>query len=235
MSNKIYVFGDSVLKGVVLDENLGKYKVMPAESTRELARLSGRDLVNRSIFGATITKARQVIKRTLKRKDDCETAVLEFGGNDCNFQWQQVSDNPGADHVPQTDPDRFIQVYEEIIRDLQACGIKVIVMNLPPIDSEYYLDYLVNSGLDRQSLLEFLGDTAMISRFQELYSNLSERVALRTGALLVDVRSRFLKLRNYREYICLDGLHPSAEGHRIIYEAFADLVRSPEAQQYLTL
>lgn len=235
MSNKIYVFGDSVLKGVVLDENLGKYKVIPAESTRELARLSGRDLINRSIFGATITKARQVIKRTLKRKDDCEIAVLEFGGNDCNFQWQQVSDNPGADHVPQTDPDRFIQVYEEIIRDLQACGIKVIVMNLPPIDSEYYLDYLVNSGLDRQSLLEFLGDTAMISRFQELYSNLSERVALRTGALLVDVRSRFLKLRNYREYICLDGLHPSAEGHRIIYEAFTELVRSPEAQQFLTL
>ena len=235
MSNKIYVFGDSVLKGVVLDENLGKYKVIPAESTRELARLSGRDLINRSIFGATITKARQVIKRTLKRKDDCGIAVLEFGGNDCNFQWQQVSDKPGADHVPQTDPDRFIQVYEEIIRDLQARGIKVVVMNLPPIDSEYYLEYLVNSGLDRQSLLEFLGDTAMISRFQELYSNLSERVALRTGALLVDVRSRFLKLRNYREYICLDGLHPSAEGHRIIYEAFADLVRSPEAQQYLTL
>lgn len=233
MNNKIYVFGDSVLKGVVLDERLGRYKVITAESARELAKLSGRDLVNRSTFGATITKAREVIKRTLKRKDDCEIAVLEFGGNDCNFDWQQVSDNPRTNHLPQTDPDQFVQVYEEIIRDLHARGIKVIVMNLPPIDSEYYLEYLVTSGLDRRSLVEFLGDTAMISRFQELYSNLGERVAERTGAMLVDVRSRFLKLRNYRDYICLDGLHPSAEGHRIIYEAFADFVRSPEARQLL--
>lgn len=229
MSNKIYVFGDSVLKGVVLDEDLSKYRVLKHDPMNKLSQAIGRDMVNRSMFGATINKAKEVIHRTLKRSHDCEVAVLEFGGNDCNFNWPEVSANPDADHRPVTDPGHFAERYEEIIRDLQSRSIKVVVMNLPPIDSEYYLDFLVDSGLDRASLLRFLGDTSMISRFQELYSNMSERVADRTGALLVDVRSRFLKLKNYRDYICKDGLHPSSLGHHVIYEAFVEFIKSPDA------
>ena len=230
MSNKIYVFGDSVLKGVVLDEQYGKYVVDAPLDACALSKLAGQELVNRSTFGATIIRAKRVIERTLKRKEDCGVAVLEFGGNDCNFDWAAVSNNPQADHQPATDPDEFAKIYEEIVRDLQAQGVQVVVANLPPIDSEYYLDYLVDSGLDRQSLLSFLGDVGRISRFQELYSNISERVAQKTGALLVDLRSRFLRLQNYRDHICRDGLHPSPAGHQVIYESLVDFIRSPDAQ-----
>ena len=52
-----------------------------------------------------------------------------------------------------------------------------------------------------------------------MYSNLVCEIASASNIKMIDIRSAFLKLRNYSDYLCEDGIHPNEEGHRLIEEA----------------
>ena len=41
---------------------------------------------------------------------------------------------------------------------------------------------------------------------------------------LVDIRSRMLESGCLGDLMCVDGIHPNARGHALIYEAVAPLV-----------
>ncbi|MNI72971.1 hypothetical protein D3C73_1289420 [compost metagenome] len=54
------------------------------------------------------------------------------------------------------------------------------------------------------------------------------RVAESTKTRMIDVRSAFLQQPDFTKFICLDGIHPNKEGHRIIYDKVLEFIRSSE-------
>ena len=215
----ITVYGDSILKGVLLEN--GKY-VVNHSWEEQLARDYDLQIRNRSRFGCTIQKAMAVIRRDAETEPaPGEVAVLEFGGNDCDYDWSAISERPDGKFECKTPPDLFWEQYREAIDLLRESGRTPVVLNLPPIHSEQYLRYICLNGLSRDNILRWLGDVEAISRWQEKYSRMTEAAAGDKHVPVIDVR-RFFPAAGpaLRELLCADGIHPSRSGQGRICQAF---------------
>lgn len=218
-----YIFGDSVMKGVVMNNKNGRYVFDPMMNNL-LENALGRRIINCSYFGSTVTKGMQRIEYTVESGIEANTAIIEYGGNDCDHIWKEISEHPNSEHFPNTKLPIFKEKYKAIINYLNSKGITPIAMTLPPIDAEKFFEFFINSKFGGENVLSWLGDIEMIYRYQELYSSAVVDVALSTGTRIADVRSYFLDKRNYKSLICNDGIHPNEDGHKLIATALGEIL-----------
>lgn len=221
MINKIEVWGDSVLKGIIYDESRQKYKRLDQNTALDKMAEMGLNVKNNTRFGMTAPKARNLMLGALEKGVDAECAIIEFGGNDCDFKWSEVSQNPDLDHQPNTPLDVFKKCIADMVQAFRDHGIKPILMNLPPINSERYFDW-ISRGLDAGAILKWLGDKELIYRHHECYSLTLMNLAKSMSCDFIDVRQPFLLVRDYYNYLCEDGIHPNEKGYKLMNQAIAE-------------
>ncbi len=215
----VTVYGDSILKGVLLEN--GKYTVEHKWQDALIERF-GLRVVNRSRFGSTLPKAMARIEKDSETPcEEPEYALLEFGGNDCDFDWAEVAASPEDEHNCKTPPSLFLECYRRAIRLLRAAGRKPVLTTLPPIDSELYLGFLCRGGLSRPDIMRWLVDVERIYHWQESYSHMAEQLAREEDTPLIDLRRPFLEdSRAPSDLLCADGIHPSRLGQDLMYRTF---------------
>lgn len=224
IKKRIEVWGDSVLKGVIYDENRKKYKRLDKNTTLDKMVELGIDVKNNTKFGMTAPKARTLMLSALERGEEAEAAIIEFGGNDCDYKWAEVSQNPEKHHQPNTSLETFKLCITDMIKALRSKGIKPILMNLPPIHSEKYFAW-ISRNLDAQAILSWLGDKELIYRHHECYNLAIMNIAKSMSCDLIDVRLPFLLIRDYYNYLCEDGIHPNEKGHEIMNGVFSEYAK----------
>jgi len=216
MEKRLYIYGDSILRATVPDET-GRYRFHAGQFLEKYG-VSGEQLVNRASFGATADKGAKKLTADLAAGQVGEYTLLEFGGNDCNFNWQQVADAPADAHEPYASLEQFTATMEQMVHAVRAAGSQPLLMSLPPIDGEKYLDHIAAAGPSKSSILAWLGGSShMIYRFQEMYSLAIVRLAEKLGVPCLDVRSAFLCRHDYDSLISRDGIHPSFAGYDLIF------------------
>jgi len=220
--SKICLFGDSISKGVIVDEIRDRYAMTKNCFANILSTgESALDLSNFSMLGCTIMKGRSMIDRHIKDVQNCEVIVLEYGGNDSDHNWKEISENPTGEHLPKTPIDEFVRFYRGIIDELNGMGKKIVMLNLPPIDEHKYFDW-VSRGLDRDVILKWLGGSdEFIYRWHENYNVKVCNIASEYKIPIIDIRSAFLERRDFTDLLCNDGIHPNEKGHEIIAEVIA--------------
>ena len=221
---KIEVFGDSVLKGIQLRSG-NKYCVDNNIDTELLSEKFGLSITNHSKMGCTITKGAELIKRFFggdlrSEKKDEFGVVMNYGGNDCDFNWTEISENPDAQHKPRTPLAVFEETYRKVIKALKERGVLPILCTMPPLEPQKYFDWL-GRGLNKANILAWLGGSvSTIYRYQENYSKAVERIAQTERVPLVDLRGEFLTHRRIDGFFCEDGIHPNTKGQGLITAAF---------------
>ncbi|MCX7771689.1 MAG: SGNH/GDSL hydrolase family protein [Clostridia bacterium] len=225
MMKRIEVWGDSVLKGIIYDETRQKYKRLEQNGVLESMSELGLDIKNNTKFGMTAPKAKKLMLSALEKGTDAELALIEFGGNDCDFKWAEVAEAPDAEHQPNTTLDVFKACITDMVQSLRKHGITPVLMNLPPIHSQKYFNW-ISRGLNADAILKWLGDKELIYRHHECYSLTVMNLAKSLNCDLIDVRQPFLMKRDYDHYLCEDGIHPNERGHAIINEALSGYARS---------
>ncbi len=215
MIQSVCVFGDSVAKGIAFDSARNKYTLLKDSFVSMIAKNSHIAIKNFSRFGCTVTKGGEVLKKHMSELGRYDYTVLEFGGNDCDFNWAEVSASPESSHVPNTPVSVFEEYYSQMIDEVKACGGKPVLLSLPPIDAKRYFDW-ISRGLNPENILRWLGDVEFIYRWHEMYNLAVNRLAILHHVPLIDISSAFLKTGNYQDLICEDGIHPNENGHRLI-------------------
>src|SRR5665648_70883 len=94
---KFMVSGDSISKGVIFDEEKSKYVILEGNYINLLKSKFNGIIQNTARFGNTIIKGVSKLKDDVLRHNP-DIVLLEYGGNDCDFNWNEVSNNPNADH-----------------------------------------------------------------------------------------------------------------------------------------
>lgn len=216
----ISVFGDSILRGVVLNDITKRYSVSDSIGMDSIAQMYSIEVTNMSRFGCTAPRGYEYIRKYVAKGTPADAVLLELGGNDSDFNWQQIEENPAAEHNPNTPLDKFVEVYHKIIGCLRDNGITPVMTNLPPLCPERYLDWICRDGLDKGKILSWLGSASTIYRYQENYSRTVEQIAAETGCVCIDLRGAFLKNRRIEKFFCEDGIHPNTQGQGIIRSAF---------------
>lgn len=221
------IWGDSVLKGIVYDEKQEKYvtchKSAVSMLSREYPEMTIRDL---SRFGSTAPKGESRLRYSIENGYVPDMAIIEFGGNDCDFKWQEVSDNCQSDHQPHISLDKYIDSMKRMTEFLRENGIDPVIATLPPISAERYFDWIcMPDTIDPVRVLYWLDEKQIIYRSQERYSHAAMKLAYDEGVLLLDLREPMLELRNYSDYLCIDGIHPNEKGQQFIGKVLIDFFR----------
>ena len=115
MNQGICVLGDSIAKGVLFDAQRNRYAIAKENIGKQITQVIGNSVTNLSKFGCTVTDG---LARFEKQKDalqDCRTVLMNFGGNDSDFLWQEISAAPDELHKPKTPIDIFEQTYLQLI------------------------------------------------------------------------------------------------------------------------
>ena len=216
MAESLQIWGDSLLMGIVYDEARNAYTVYRESCINALKGIAPFPVKNHSQMGCTAAQALRKIKN--EPPTGGGHALIEFGGNDCNMDWAAVAANPDADHQPKTPPAQFAAELEELIARLRAAGMQPMLAVPTPLHAVRYFEW-VTRGLDSAAVLSFLGDMHRVYRWQELYAATVLRIAAKENCPIVDLRSPFLERMNYENLICIDGMHPNAAGHALMFEA----------------
>lgn len=222
---QVTLLGDSILKGIQVDLGSRRYHSQNEMNVGALESEFQLSVRNDAHFGATVRKGSRLLDRILERKLPCDLLVMDFGGNDCDFRWKEIAENPDGEHQPNVPLPEFVEQYREMIRRIRSHGIRPILTNLPPLDSGRFFNWWCGD-LDREAVLRWLGDVGNIYAWQERYSRAVERLAREENVPLVDVRGAFLDHGHLEQALCADGTHPNTLGQGLITRAFQDFGRS---------
>lgn len=213
---KAIVWGDSVVRGVFYDEERDRYSVLKKTAVSQVSEQLGIEVINRAKMGMTIEGGLALIEADLQRGLTADAALIEFGGNDSDFDWKAISENPDAEHLPKTTVETFESKLRIIIEKLRSNGIYTALATLPPIVADKYFDFIAKNGLNKDNILKWLGDKYHIYRYHERYSLVIQRIAREYGCALLDLRSEFLSRWNSNAFFCKDGIHPNQDGQLLM-------------------
>ena len=216
------IWGDSIAKGVVFDEQRGRYAVCRDNCVSRLSRDAGVDVENFSVMGNTTEQGlRRMEGQPLKPGN---LAVIEFGGNDCDLDWAAACEHPEVEQRGRVPLEAFGENLRAMVRRVRDGGMIPALVTPPPLVAQRYFDW-VSRKLDKARILSDLGDVEHIYRWQERYALMIRRVAARENAMLLDVRDWFLSQARFTDLMCVDGIHPNARGHELLFERFSGLLQ----------
>lgn len=217
MSASICLFGDSIMKGVVLNDMRGRYTLLKKSFANLFCSGTGVVVENYAKFGCTIQAGIKIIEKQAASLAGYRYAALGFGGNDCDFDWSAVSEHPEKPHCAKTPLSEFEALYSEAIDKVTAFGSRPVLFSLPPLDSCRYFSW-ISKGLNPDNILHWLGDVECIYRWHEMYNLVVMKLAAVKNVPLIDIRRVFLEYGNYKELYCGDGIHPNEAGHLLILD-----------------
>ena len=201
MVKNVVLLGDSIARGVVLVNE--RYTLLKEGVAELCAEKLGLNLQNFSKMGSTVERGQQLLAQREAAIAAADITVLEFGGNDSDFCWQEVAERPMNSHEPRTPIARFVEVYRSMIQRVRALGSRPVMISLPLMDGERFVDFQTRgmTARERQNVYDWLGHV--------------ERVPL------LDITTPFLLSHDYQSNLCADGIHPNAAGHRMMAEWIA--------------
>ena len=223
-------FGDSVMKGIVVDEKNSpvdglKYKISDMGFAARCRRTLGIEVENFARFGGMVTHGMKFVDRYAETIKSADYVLFDYGGNDCDFNWAQISARPDDVHLPNVPIEQFSEKYRKLIERVKAMGGRPVLLTLPVLDPERYFRFL-SKGLNAENILGWLqGSVLNIDRWHERYNMEVMRLGVLTHTPVIDITSVFLERRNYFDYLCEDGIHPNEAGHQLIEEAIIAYLR----------
>lgn len=216
---KVTALGDSLTKGVILTED-NKYTLTEHSYLDIVSRELDLQISNYGRFGSTIDMGDAMIRRHSEDIASSEYTFIEYGGNDCDFNWMKIADSPMEDYTPMTTLEDFKERFVRLIDKVRNLGSKPIIISLPPILSTPYFSFFSRfmSEEQKENVISWLGgSTDIISRWHESYNRALFMIAKETQTPIIDITTPFDTFRgDISSLYCVDGIHPNAQGHRMI-------------------
>lgn len=222
----IVAYGDSITKGIVYNNEKSKYSIIKDNFTNIISNSIKGSIYNVGKFGSTITRGINKLNNDVIKKAP-DIVLIEFGGNDCDFKWGEIAENPDIEYHPNTDIQVFKETLLNMIATLKNIKIFPALMTLPPLDPLKYFDWIgKGDATAEKNILHWLGTKEKLFTWHDSYNKMIKEVAKESRTVLIDIRSEFLKCDNYSDYLCIDGIHPNVKGQSLIASFLLDFMKS---------
>ena len=220
--SEIHVWGDSLARGVIYNEARERYAISSERCINRLQQALGCKVENHSNMGATVLDGLVLLERF--QPVPGALCAVEFGGNDCDLLWKEVAAHPERAIAARVDLPVFQEGLQRFVKMIRSRNMKPLLVTPLPLHAERYYRW-VSRGLDADAVLRALGDVNHIYRWQERYAIAVRDVAQETHCPLLDLRDVLLARPDYENLMCIDGIHPNDNGHRVLAEAVLARVR----------
>jgi acyl-CoA thioesterase I len=219
---EIHIWGDSLARGILYNEEKGRYAISHERCVTRLEDALGAKVVNHSNMGATVLDGLKWFEAFTPVPG--ALCAVEFGGNDCDLNWAYVAEHPQEQGQPKVALPAFEEGLTTFVHLIRAQGMRPILVTPLPLHAQRYFAW-VTRGLNADNVLKALGDEYHIYRWQERYAIAVRNVALKTRCPLLDLRDAFLAQPDYEQLMCLDGIHPTDAGYRLLADTAIAMAR----------
>ena len=218
---KISVYGDSILKGAVTGTDSGHlFDIIDDNSLALAQKALGFELNNQSVFGNIVTKSQRKLMKDIERGCVGDIAIIESGGNDCDYDWNIVCQNPEGENQMRVPLSDFLRIYEEMINACRENKITPVMMTMPALVQDWWYEHICTS-YDKASVEKFTGGQAdVLYHNHEIYNFHLISLAHRLNVQLIDMRLAILESGKHREFMCRDGIHPNPDGYSFMAEVW---------------
>lgn len=215
--HQVVALGDSITKGVVLDGS--RYKILNNSFVEQCQEELSLPIDNYARMGCTVEKGMQILEQHEEAVRHSDITFLEYGGNDSDFNWQEIADAPTLQHYPKTELPLFMRTYQSMIERVREWGSQPVLLSLPLMDHECFFRFISRNMTPEQtdSVLGWIGgQVERIRNYHDMYNLQLFRLAATERVPIVDITSPFLVNMDYTQCLCEDGIHPSSIGHDMI-------------------
>ena len=233
---KIICFGDSLTRGVSVVK--GRLRILkdnyPAFLQELFTQKGEKDItvINKGVFNDNSDLMLSRLEKDVISEHP-DYAILEVGGNDCNFKWNEIIEKPEEEHQAIVSLDRYLANISTLVTRIRESGITPIIATLPPLDPVRY--YQTISNQYNSSVGKWIDKMGGIQFWHGLYNDHLNKLADELAVPKIDVRSAIKKTGNLFPLISDDGIHLTAEGYHAFSEAvFNYLVKWSEDQSLTT-
>ncbi|MDP4094706.1 MAG: SGNH/GDSL hydrolase family protein [Bacillota bacterium] len=222
---RFLVSGDSISRGVVFDERKGKYSLLENSYVSLLQNALKGVVYNLSKFGNTVIKGLGKLQKDVQNSNP-DIVLIEFGGNDCDFNWPEIAKDPAGIHEPHTEYNLFQKLLKDSINTLKHNKIIPVLLTMPPLDADRYFKWISqNSAETGKNILQWLGSITKIYWWQERYNSAILNIAEETETKWIDIRGAFLQYPDFPKLLCADGIHPNENGHKVIAQKILEYIK----------
>ncbi len=214
---RIVCFGDSVTRGITRVK--GRLRIIKdnyPDLLRE--RLAPREVevVNQGVFNDDSEQLkRRLAADVLSLNPDY--VIIQIGGNDCNFHWQEIADRPNQVHAPIVPLGDYADNVRKIVADIATAGSTPILSTLLPLDPARYYQFLTT--IYGTAISHWIAVCGGIEHWHGMYNRILKQLADSLHCALIDVRRAFKQAGELSALLSDDGIHPTAEGYRVFSDA----------------
>lgn len=213
--NTLYVLGDSIGRGILLDEKSNRYGL--CRNTFDTAlKSAGVRVFNFAKMGMTSENALSLIDKC--ERSENAVAAIEFGGNDSDLNWNEVSCAPDTFHEAAVPISRYEENIVSLAEKARKHGMRPVIVTPLPLIAEKFFSYVAR-GRDENAIMTYLGTKQSIYRWQERYATAAIRAAHSAACPVFDARSLFLNRLDFDSLIGPDGMHPNEKGYKVLSDA----------------
>ncbi|QQE78981.1 GDSL-type esterase/lipase family protein [Alicyclobacillus sp. SO9] len=213
---KIVCFGDSVTRGITYMK--GRLRIVKDNYPALLHEFFGSkaEVVNKGVFNDNSDLlCMRLEKDVIEQVPDY--VLIEIGGNDCDFRWDEVADAKDNPHTPIVPLDRYISNLQHLVKRIREAGATPILMNLIPLDPvRYYTRRYEQHG---SNIAHWIATCGGIEHWHGMYNRALVQLAKEWDMLMLDVRTAFKEAGDLRELLSDDGIHPTRKGYRALADA----------------
>lgn len=215
----VRIIGDSILKGTNFNEETKSYSF--ENYFKDIPECE-----NLSKFGCTVTKGAKCIRNMLEKNSDCKFIFMNFGGNDSDYNWKEISDFPNRKHSPKTTVEVFTSEYVSLVQLIKSKNITPVLMTLCPINEKAYFDHFCKSlECNPESVMVWLKDINRLGENLSRYSEIVLQIADQEQIPVIDIRKTIEKSGDLTRLLYADGIHPNKIGQELYLESVKNFLK----------
>ncbi|WP_226667942.1 SGNH/GDSL hydrolase family protein [Metabacillus litoralis] len=213
---KIVCFGDSLTRGVSLVK--GRLRILKDSYPTSLQDLFSKNkdhvnVINKGVFNDNSDLLLERLEKDVIHENP-DYVIVGVGGNDCNFNWEEVAKKPLEEHNAIVPLDRYLNNIKTIIGQIHQSGITPIISTLPPLDPVRY--YKNISERYSPAISHWISQVGGIDYWHGIYNHHLNLLAEELNIMKIDVRTGIKKAGNLVDLISDDGIHLTAEGYKAL-------------------
>lgn len=219
---KIVCFGDSLTRGVSYLK--GRVRIIKDNYPTFLQSFFSLNqeetiVVNKGVFndnsGLLISRLE---KDVILEKPNY--VLINIGGNDCNFKWEEVAKFPEEMHEPIVPVAEYVNNIKNIINQVKEYNITPIILTLPPLDPVRYYEFIASKY--GHAVSHWISRCGGIEHWHGIYNRQLNKLIEQLNVPFIDVRTNLKKSGDLTQFISDDGIHLNAAGYKemskIIYQ-----------------
>lgn len=206
---RIAVYGDSLMKGTLPDEQL-RYHFHTDLFEAPLAGVDAK-VTNKSVFARPRARASRSCSATSRAATAMTGRSSSMAATTATMTGQTWPPTPSSTMTPWCWRMNSAQISRPSCRCCVGAGVRPIFTTLPPIDEVKYLACIDHNGASAAGVMQWLGDVRRIYRTQERYSGLVCTIAAELDVPCVDPARAFSRRGRSAREQCR-GRHPPVRG-----------------------